>query len=268
MLRSVRVYSQDDFDCHYQRFYKQNPHLFNERTAVCPFDMSGGSAYLMQFNSAHTVPVQHVPSLPDALELRSRQKVDRIILVDDAVLSGTQARNILDEYLGPRDRHHAVPLSQGQIDLLTQGEVLLLFIMGTEHGKQEVAKNFRLRHPGVDIRIESIAHIDSRALFKDESYVFDSMAESARKVFFDVGYSILEERAAESEETAEARESYRRRNAIGFGDDQLLIVYDYNIPKGTVTLLWERGLYKQVPWEPLFPIREPQALQVASRSSG
>lgn len=64
----------------------------------------------------------------------------------------------------------------------------------------------------------------------------------------EVGYKILKRRATDKNWTDERR----KESALGFSDMQRLLVFPYNVPKTTLTLLWERSS-EDFGWRPLFP---------------
>ena len=259
MLRSVVLIRDGDFDFAYRQLIRRQPQLFGEQTVICPFDTSGGSAALMQYMSAHSSQCRHVAGLNEALKLIPTP--GRITLIDDAAITGTQAGHIFAEYMGDRAPEHVSPLSDEEKELLRSErvELSLLLIFSMDPMKATITEQLRALYPKVKVQVERIAQLDNRALFRDQSYIFGPMAEKAKGFFVEVGREILKERAAREAKkkglTSLQIESYRTKNAIGFGDRQLLVVYSYNIPKPTVTLLWESG---GSDWYPLFPIREPE----------
>jgi hypothetical protein len=120
--------------------------------------------------------------------------------------------------------------------------------------------------PGLSVKGIECAHW--MKLFAPGNTTFDaSVKKEAEDLFRTIGYAILEDRSRRWFSNADVpdaekealREQQRKRFAVGYGDDQRLVVFRYNVPKTTVTLLWEkRGQYNGVPWRPLFPINEPE----------
>ncbi len=260
MLNTLRFYHQEDFVFLYQRFVQTHGQLLSQKTAVCPFDTSGGSSSIIFNISGHfTGNSMHVASFEDALSRIREDGGDRVILVEDALISGIQASRILREYLGLEEHTEQVEaLSEANRDLITSGkvEVWLVFLLGVDSELSGLMRRLREMFPKINLNAIRIDEIDQRGLFRDCGFVFGSLQEQAERFFGDVGYAILNTRAERKCHTENEREDYRRRNAIGFGDRQLLVAYWHNVPKATVTLLWEKGIFEGREWTPLFPIKE------------
>jgi hypothetical protein len=45
-------------------------------------------------------------------------------------------------------------------------------------------------------------------------------------------------------------------SALGYNNDERLVVVEYNTPTGTITPIWSGGSYRNAPWLPLFPRRQ------------
>ncbi len=69
-----------------------------------------------------------------------------------------------------------------------------------------------------------------------------------KEVCAEVGYQVLGKRAESKQWTMERR----RESALGFSDAQRLLVFPYNVPKTSLTLLWEKSRDSFL-WKPLFP---------------
>ena len=72
--------------------------------------------------------------------------------------------------------------------------------------------------------------------------------EDMKEFCTDVGYKALAKRAESKGWTDERR----RESALGFSDAQRILVFPYNVPKTSLTLLWEKSR-DSFEWEPLFP---------------
>lgn len=262
MLRSISLYLDADFDAYYRQFVRRHPDLFSPGTVVCPLDTSGGSASLMGYMSGHCLKhVRHLESLSSALTLRQRHRPKRIVLLDDATITGTQVVRIFQEYFGQIGApEHVQPLTRCQRSMLLSGkiELILLFVLAPDEMTKSVAREIRRKLKNLTVEVLRIAPIDRRALFRDRAYIFGELAQKAKKFFAKVGRSILRDRAKRKVEGIKKQSRFCSSHALGFGNQELLVVYSYNVPKPTITLLWEKGTYRGRPWKPLFPIREAE----------
>jgi len=86
--------------------------------------------------------------------------------------------------------------------------------------------------------------------FHPASGVFSSPqeCEDAETLAAEIGYELLR--------TKDWDEDTKRRNALGYGNDQGLSVFFYNTPTSTLPIFWAKGYYRGQPWEPIFPRRE------------
>ncbi|MCI0719160.1 MAG: hypothetical protein L0338_09345 [Acidobacteria bacterium] len=104
------------------------------------------------------------------------------------------------------------------------------------------------------VKVARMESLETRKLFDPASIAFEDEVRAEAEGFFRrVGFEILEEYARKKNWPESEWESKRAKHAIGFGDDQLLVVYFYNVPTATVTLLWQQGSFNGKQWTPLFP---------------
>ncbi len=255
MLHAIKFYEQGNFQSLLKTFKSENESLLSQASAVCPLDEAGGSSSLMTYITSHVVREARCLPLGKALTLAGQGKARRIIMVEDCILSGKQASDILREYLSLKvPAKYVEPLTRQQKDIFKQTETFLLAFLATDEGIDEVTRTVGIQLP--KFKVVRMGRCDKTKLFDPANTIFDpSIRTDAQRFFADVGYSLLEERAA-TRWPKKIREERRKKHAIGFGDDQLLVVFYYNVPKATVTLLWERGKYQGRDWFPLFPIQE------------
>ena len=270
ILNSVRCYDNAEFENIFKAFAAQNGHLF-ENAVFASFTEGSGSDSNIKYIFEKSMGIKVYPTLARALaETKSAQT--RVILLDDCVLSGKQAGGVFLEYLGlSAPSGDVTPLGGEEKEKFCQAEVVLLTALATPEGPNVVLKT---RANGRDLHdylprliVKGAASLGWTKLFEPQNTLFPgTVLAEAEKFFRDVGYSILEKRSlgwfndpkmSESEREA-LRLERRRRNAVGYGDDQALVVFRYNVPKATVTLLWEKhGKHRGQCWKPLFPINEP-----------
>ena len=82
------------------------------------------------------------------------------------------------------------------------------------------------------------------------------LAPSSSLVDFlrEVGRDVLQSTKGE-ENAGKWTEERCTEYALGYGDDQQIVVLFYNTPTGTITALWKSGRFRGAPWLPLFPRR-------------
>ena len=91
---------------------------------------------------------------------------------------------------------------------------------------------------------------DAVGCFDTPYHIFDSPDDRdyARHMAFEIGLATLADQAAWSEQK-------RQQRALGYGNSAQLIVFPYNTPTCTLTLLWKAGTYGGSAWVPLFERR-------------
>ena len=182
---------------------------------------------------------------------------DSLYFVDDCLLSGTQTLSILGDLTGTRQHkaHHTVyskPLNQIDLKKFLNRNLVFNYCVATDIGRDRFINN--LVKTGIDpsraiIRFGVLEHSLSKAFQPMGPIAWASSDErnELRQFASEVGYDILEHRTRIKNWSDERR----RESALGFSDFQRLLVFPYNVPKTTVTLLWEKGSETR-PWRPLF----------------
>jgi hypothetical protein len=225
---------------------------------VAPLGDQTGSTAIIKYMASHS-------SLGDKLQfatdlntaLLQTDAGDELYFVDDCLLSGTQTLNILGDLMGTRKHaaHHTVhcnPLSPAERKAFLARKLVFAYCVVTEIGENrflaEVAKT-GINPESVRLTYGVMDHSKSKAFEPLGPVGWSSTAErNAIKEFSqEVGYDILRKKSREKEWT----DARRRESALGYSDFQRLLIFPYNVPKTTVTLLWETG-DDQRPWTPLF----------------
>ena len=231
----------------------------DQKLVVAQFGEHTGSAAIMHYLLAHSSLEKNIAfarSIPAALAATKRG--DTIYIVDDCLLSGTQTLNTVEELMGTRvlKKHHTVhteELSRADKRKLKRRNLKFTFSVAMDYGLKEFEK--RYEKSGLSLAMASVLY---GVLEPESSKVFEPLGpvgwlnEEERedmKVFCaDVGYQVLAKRA----KSKLWDEDRRRQSALGFSDAQRLLVFPYNVPKTSLTLLWERSS-DSFRWEPLFP---------------
>jgi hypothetical protein len=271
MLDRLDIYDESDIEALFGKFYNDHPELF-KGAVLASFAECSGSDAIIKYVVEKCTGLEVQPTLDRALDIVKHTK-NRVILIDDCIFSGTQAGQVFMEYLGLAERYSEVqPLSDERRKVLGEAEVLLLTALCTQQGPAAVlgtrtisGRELREHIPG--LRVIGTHFVQFTKLFDASSTTFPANVRAKAEEFFrEVGYAILEPRshkwfadAAMAGEAQEAsRREKRRRFAVGYGDDQALVAFRYNVPKATVTLLWEKhGSYNGRAWFPILPINEP-----------
>lgn len=226
---------------------------------IAPFGNQTGSTAIINYLASHSAlegQLKFAQDLPTALA--NTADGDSIYFVDDCLLSGTQTLNILGDLMGTRKRkpHHTVhcpELSEENKSKLLTRHLRFVYSLITDVGERRFREE--IGRTGIDtdrtmLLYSVLEHSTSKA-FEPLGPVGWASAEERDelKTFCtDVGYNILARRGQEKD----WNDARRRESALGFSDFQRLLVFPYNVPKTTVTLLWERGT-PEFAWQPLFP---------------
>jgi hypothetical protein len=237
-----------------QDFYeKLSP---NERngTAFVIMGRLADSSDLILYYLSHEVKGLEFSQLNNVLTQGSKET---IFFLDDCLISGTQAKQIFGEWLGmtPSSKY-VTKLTDAQVTRLKQLDIKLHVIIGTEEGKKELTEY--LQKLGCTINITA-----SRTLERESDSCFVSSSshsgvlgrreevKKAKQDFHMLGKKILLARAKREDWSTEQLE----KNCLGYGDWQLLLVFQHNTPTGTLPIFWERAYLDGREWFPLFPRR-------------
>lgn len=231
-----------------------------KQLVISAFGEHTGSAAIMNYLVAHSPlasSLKFEPNLPAALA--ATRSDGSIYIVDDCLLSGTQGLNTLGDLMGTRVRKshhtmHAQELSKQDKRRLEKRHLRFTYGVVMDKGLE--------RFQGKEYAETGLDKARSEVLFGTiepaSSKIFEPLGpvgwlsddeRDVMKAFCEeIGYEALERRSKEKEWT----DDRRKESALGFSDMQRLLVFPYNVPKTTLTLLWEQssGDFK---WRPLFP---------------
>lgn len=224
---------------------------------VAPFGEAGGSAAILAYCADH-LQNNHIEVRPlvDVLSLGDPSSV-YCVLVEDCVFSGNQSARILEDYCNVHeDKRYQVGLTPVQLDRFRALEGMIVFLVGRAKGVECVTQ--KVKELNTRLEVACMQFLETPKVFSEDHPIWthcglDRYREEMRGIFADIGYAILEGRAKERDW------SYERHVAscLGFGDDQEMIVFPYNVPKSTISLFWENGgVYRGSTWTPIVPIRE------------
>lgn len=227
----------------------------NQFSSIVPLGEYGGSTSLMNYLAAHTNigGLTFTENLAEHIEKSSAS--EPVVFIDDCCLSGTQTINIIKEFLGvrklsPHHERHCSPLQQPCI--LKQRSLIFVYAISTELGEARVRD--ALAGEGIrDVQFFSSSqeNLEQKPFTSSMSWIWSNRGESIelREFLADVGYQILQQRSG----AKHWDDDRRKESALGYSNAQRLLAFTYNVPKTTLTPLWERGSYSGKLWEPLFP---------------
>lgn len=218
-----------------------------------------GSTSIINYLAKHSSLAPHLVFAEDighALELTRDN--EKIYFVDDCVLSGTQTLSIMGDWLNTREHkpHHtryAEPLSAAERKKLDKRSLAFVYCIASDFAlkrMEDALPGVGLDPTQVRFCYSALEPLAARAFGPMSPVAWSSAGERDELKGFatEVGYQILEPRATRKGWADERR----RSSALGYSDFQRLLVFPYNVPKTTLTLLWESGSESR-PWQPLFP---------------
>ena len=230
-----------------------------EALVVAPLGEQTGSTAIIRYLAAHSIAKDRITFADDissALEITKPGQ--RIHFIDDCLLSGTQTLSILGDWMGTRAHkpNHTVysrPLPASLKKQFLERHLVFSYCVATDYGVNRFREKLPEAGLCLDQITQNVAVIDplSAKAFEPLGPVGWASEEerSAVKAFAtEVGYDLLREREAEKEWPG----GRRRESALGYSNSQRLLVFPYNVPKSTVTMLWEKGNSARS-WQPLFP---------------
>ncbi|UEC02576.1 phosphoribosyltransferase-like protein [Burkholderia vietnamiensis] len=231
----------------------------NQRLVVTPLGDQTGSTAIIRYLASHSKLSGSLVFAQDIEEALDQTAAgDKLCFVDDCLLSGTQTLNILGDLTGARVRKqhhtkHCDVLSSAYLSKLSERTLIFAYCVAVDYGIERF--NSKVNESGINpekvvLRYGVVEPGTSKAFEPMGPVVWSSARQrDALKDFSaEVGYEILKSRA----ERKGWDDDRRRESALGFSDFQRLLIFPYNVPKTTVTLLWEEGSDSRE-WKPLFP---------------
>lgn len=229
-----------------------------KRLYVVPLGEQTGSTAIIRYLAAHS-SLENVVFADDIKSaLDSTKAGDTLYFIDDCLLSGTQALSILGDWMGTRKHkpHHTVysqPLDRSHRNKLLKRNLVFAYCLATDIGQGLFFKGLRktgLSRKQVRIAFGVLEPLSSKAFdpLGPVGWASDEERQGLKEFASQVGYAILSDRAASKGWDAQRRQE----SSLGFSDFQRLLVFPYNVPKTTLTLLWQSG-NEDCKWHPLFP---------------
>jgi len=217
-----------------------------KQLVISAFGEHTGSAAIMNYLVAHSPlasALKFEPNLPAALA--ATRSDGSIYVVDDCLLSGTQGLNTLGDLMGTRVRKshhtmHAPELSTEDKRRLKKRHLRFTYAVVMDEGMkrfqgQEYA-NTGLDKTRSEVLFGVIEPISSKIFepLGPVGWLSEEERDDMKAFCEEIGFNALERRSKEKEWT----DDRRKESALGFSDMQRLLVFPYNVPKTTLTLLW------------------------------
>lgn len=230
-------------------FYQSLPPDDRERAVFVPFGSPGESSALVTYLCSRAlglggITVDRFQSLDTVLEGKEKRP---IYFVDDNISSGTQAVAIFEELSGKRaESIHVKPLSKDRMDRLKSCKIWFYAFFGFEEGSKFLRDKL-----GQALNITTASSAKKReGCFQPGSLIFDNAQDrkETKEMTREIGFGLLKNKLFSDDK--------KREFALGYGNVQQLIVFQYNTPTCTLPIFWKEGRYKNKEWKPLFPRRE------------
>ncbi|WP_157201435.1 hypothetical protein [Massilia sp. Root418] len=229
------------------------------KLVIAPLGDQTGSTAIIKYLASHSSIAENLLFADDLSTALLQTNVnDEIYFVDDCLLSGTQTLNILGDLMGTRERkpHHTIhcePLSRAERVAFQKRKFVFSYCVVTDIGEDRFLREIEKTgiDPGmVKLKYGVKEHSSSKAFEPLGPVAWSSATErdAVKQFSSDVGYEILAARATEKGWD----DDRRRESALGYSNFQRLLIFPYNVPKTTLTLLWEHGRGSRE-WSPLFP---------------
>ncbi|MGH2911400.1 MAG: phosphoribosyltransferase-like protein [Solirubrobacteraceae bacterium] len=187
------------------------------------------------------------------LPLRQALQTDSpLVVFDDVLISGTQAVDTIRTWFGDDaylDEDLGEPLSGTDRERLQGRPFVFRFAYAYAPGIARLKETTAHYSLGGDVAALE-CETEQRPLDGIEVGNADELREYLRKV----GKELLRStKGSEDPKRWPAKKCAER--ALGYGNDEQLVVLPYNTPTGTITALWKSGRFGRVPWLPLVPRR-------------
>lgn len=218
-----------------------------------------GSTSIIKYLASHSKlegRLRFTEDLQSAFAITTNE--DSIYFIDDCLLSGTQTLNILGELMGTRKlknhhTHHCNKLNEEDKKKFLSRSLRFVYCIATDIGEQRFhdgIKKIGIDSNRVKLQYAILEHSTAKAFEPLGPVGWTSAEEKIEMKRFcaEVGYNLLAHRG----KIKKWDDIRRKESALGYSDFQRLIVFPYNVPKTTITLLWESGT-ADFPWQPLFP---------------
>jgi hypothetical protein len=253
MLQAVKVLTREEVRQTVEAFLAANTDF--RGCHVCqlggPGDSSSIITYFVQ-DLAERWDLSVVP-LHQALGEDERP----ILFVDDFLGTGRQSVSIVKHWIGEPyeeqlEEDHGPQLTPKQAGDLKRRQLGFAFVYGTGDGKDRLIRELGTSGIQASVHVQQDDALLPEA-FSGEAVRYASRASAGRfqARCRDIGQKLLESQHAEGWSPAKIA-----GRALGYGNNGYLVVFPYNVPTATLTLLWSEGKVGGIDWMPLLPRRK------------
>lgn len=238
LLRRLRLVARAEISRTVRHFLVAHPQFTG--ASVCPFGAPKDSSSILTYYVQDLAEefALHVETLEEALLYSDRP----ILFVDDLIGTGRQAQDVILGWFGEptelgEDHGHA--LSESARNGLAKRLLGFLFSTGDPDGAVALRSTCVERNLNATVEIGdggSPPRLSASPLFE----------QRAREI----GFQLLEKYSGK-----ERTDRWRQERSLGYGNQGYLVVFPYNTPTQSVTLLWCSGRVDGEDWLPLVPRR-------------
>lgn len=190
------------------------------------------------------------PQRPEILELDAALERDApLVIFDDVLISGVQSGRIVATWFGDGDHPSAPVLTEEHRERLRARNPAFRFAYAWAPGLEALSAELEKYGLGGDV---SALRLDEAEKPID---AIGAEADELRKALTEIGYQVLRSTKGARAENPWTEERLRD-SALGYNNDERLVVMEYNTPTGTITALWKGGVFDGAQWLPLFPRRQ------------
>lgn len=192
------------------------------------------------------------------VEVLQEKEESVIVFFDDGSYSGRQLLSIMQEYAGiPKteratSEHHVDPLDPELFHKLSTSKIVFCFLMFNSNNLKEQEED--LRNLGLT-DFEFLYFKDmNRKLLEVPSVLTDETERNIVKTYLQqVGMELVHSQKMEGGKYKVNWDEKRvREAALGYNDAQQMVFLKSSVPTYTITPFWFEGMYRGIPWKPLF----------------
>jgi hypothetical protein len=189
---------------------------------------------------------------------KDNHKGKALFLADDFIgSSAKQLQNVFLELINdPSKKEEKIEFVQEEKRLtaceVTKLKTMQLYIScyyildGGEKNLQEFFNQHGFNVAIINASGKTLKRCFENNLSSNGNTIFDTPEEckKAKQLCYEVGFELMAD---------EPDIEKRKRDSLGYRDDQQLLTFSNTTPTNTLPIFWKRGIYNGVPWVPLFP---------------
>jgi hypothetical protein len=250
MLQSIKMLTRNEVRQTVEGFLAAYPQFSG--CHVCQLGGPRDSSSIITYFAQDLADSQtlNVVSLQQALSEDERA----ILFVDDFLGTGRQSVSIvkhwLDEPYGEQlDEEHGPKLTPKQAGELKNRQLGFAFVYGTEEGQGRLTRELGASslRPSIHVH-QNEAALPAAFSGGAVSYTSPDVGRRFQYRCRDIGRQLLESQQVSADKIDD--------RVLGYGNNAYLVVFPYNVPTATLTLLWSEGKFGGIDWIPLLPRRK------------